>query len=161
MSGLRLASRVPKPIAGASAFWAILGTGIIVGHHKGRWQFAPMSELHCARADDFLQISGLADARFDTRAQALRAFAAAAATSDYEIRPPVPLRRLPDGDYQTPDGAYRITRAQPGPRWTVIPNGEPMALSFPSLSIAREIVGEHQLIRRLDSDGATSARTAR
>jgi len=157
MSELRLASRVPKPIAGASAFWAILGTGLIVGHHKGRWQFAPIGELRCARADDFLRSTGLIDARFDTRGQALRAFAAAAAASGYEIRSPIRLRRRPDGDYQTPDGTYLIRRSQPGPRWTVISDGEPMALTFPSLPIAREIVAEHQLTCQ-DNDGAAAAR---
>jgi hypothetical protein len=140
--------------------WSLRGTGLVLLRREGGWTISTMS----LNASEWLRDHGPTDARFDRRADAVRAAHALAPAPAFE--PPLPVRRDPHSGYVSRDGLLRFTRRDDAGTFIGVParweaHSTPRATGVarcvtcaPTLSLLRSYVRAYHadLRRRLELD---------
>jgi len=145
---VKLAHRLSKRDGRRSAWWVVLGAGIETGAPAGPWELVASHAVSLARARDMLTATGLSDARFRTRREALRALEAAIHAEGYELHPPEQLARVDNQIWESRDGQYRVERNHQLNAWEIRRQGQFIAHVPRSLIIAADVIGQHRVALR-------------
>jgi len=145
---VKLAHRLSKRGGRRSAWWLVLGSGIETGAPTGPWELVSSHAASSDRAGDLLTKTGLSDARFRTRREALRALEAAIHAESYELFPPEQLIRIDNQIWETRDGQYRVERNYQLNAWEIRHQGRFISHVPRSLIIAADIIGQHRIALR-------------